>query len=957
MKSHFKKGTLIFAIFVLIMSSILPTLQPLAATENITITITQLSNDSQTVTGNGAPNGVVTILDKKSDTLGYGKTDATGKFSIQVSRALIYNEKIIIYISVNGKNEMSESLVTDDLAPKAPRLEGTETTHLDATLDITSLDYEKAIGNLVTAIVGGKKYETTLGAFGRATITLTTQAKIGDKIEITETNRHNGKVSPPTISYVTDGTPIYPALNFTKLITDETTQVTVECPIPVEYGERTIALVLSNGIILTKKVTLSYYRIKETFTIPPQPDGAKLTTYLIAPSGFNSVENSTYVTSSKIAIQLDYLDTTKQTITGNYTGEARAILDVNGTQYPNESKTKGQFSFAINEKIRSSLIKASVKLYNTSGYLAATQKVKPAIFQPVVLMPKENTITGRFDGELDYINLLVNGTETQNIYPDGSTFNYYIGNARYTSADDIIIQGYSDGRIVDKTKLAIMPNTAGSITIDGYTSSDTEITGSWKGDVATVAAMSYSNFISDKVKVDKNGHFLLTLDDYYKNTMYYIIAYDQYGHVLSKVRAIPSSNTIQADTYFIGKNQVTGLVKGDIKYVRLTVNSTYDVAYEFLPVNSDGTFSIPSSEIYSNTDVVFITGYNSNKDEVAKKQLFIRNETAEVDSFAINDSYITGSYTGAITAVNIVVNGQQYKNGSFSNGTFKFYAKDKKIKKDDKVFVQLFTGDTQVYESAVKITDPLKATITPFNIVTDRNILATYQNATVTRVSLLVDGITYNGGTVANGKVTFYALDKISKTSKNVTMLFYNTTNQLLLEQNISVINEPFVAAVNTFKLGDKNIIAIYKNSTVAKVSLVVDGTTYNGGTIANGAVTFYALDKIQSANESAIMYFYDGQDRLLGKQMVIFERSPFVANVTAFKLGDKNILATYKNRKVGRVSLTVDGVVYNGGTISDASITYYALDKIKASSKDISMQFYDPNDKLLLAQQITITK
>lgn len=821
MKSYFKRIVIVLAILGLTMSSILPTLHPLAATASQAhpITITNLTNASQTVTGTGEENSDVLLVSKTSDTLGYGKTDATGQFSISVSRKLVFDEPVKIYVTnVAGHTELLETNVLDDLAPKTPTIGSIN--HLDGFLGGIQSDYDYSEGNLITATVGDVVYTTIVGHFGQVEpIKLTTQPKIGEKVVVTETSKRNGKVSKPAITYVTDGIEEYPALKFDtyeKPLNSNSLQVTVYATSRTNHwGYYDVALVLGNGIILKKRVGKDdYYRISATFSIPPQPVGAKLTTYIISDGGYPSQETSIYV------------------------GEP-------------------------------------------------------------------------------------------------------------------------------------IPDTSGSITLDPYVAQDKQITGKWTGDVANVALQSsqyyygewHQNAAGTKIPVQADGLFSLPLDSSNtnlanENINYYIISYDKYGRVLNKVWIDPYSGyRLEADSYFIGKDSVTGKISGSqaIQYTSIDVNG---VSFPLEQVKKDRTFAIPAAGIIkSANDTVYIHTYNSSKKELTTHKLTIPQETLTADNYTVNDAYITGNYTGDATAVNISINGQQYKNGSLSKGTFKFYVNDKKIKKIDAVLVQLYNGNTQVAQTKLTIVEAFQATTAPFNIGTDKYISATYQNADVASVSLVVDGTTYHGGTIKDSTVTFYALDKISSTDQNVSLLFYNNQNKLLAEQKVTIEKKSFTASANTFKLDDKNIIANYQNGAVTKVSLVVDGVTYNGGTIANNTVTFYALDKIKSSNEKATMYFYNAQSKLLGQTNVAFEKRPFSVILTPFKLGDKNILVSYKNRNVAKVSLTVDGIAYNGGTIADGTISYYALDKIKADSKDVSMQFYDLNNQLLLQQALVITK
>ncbi|KGL39279.1 hypothetical protein BMT55_09645 [Listeria newyorkensis] len=139
--------------------------------------------------------------------------------------------------------------------------------------------------------------------------------------------------------------------------------------------------------------------------------------------------------------------------------------------------------------------------------------------------------------------------------------------------------------------------------------------------------------------------------------------------------------------------------------------------------------------------------------------------------------------------------------------------------------------------------------------VGDMYITGTYTGP-ATALSVDVNGKRYYGGDIANGTFKFYVADKNLKAGDVVIVNFYDSSKQIRTSVQVQVY-EPLKVTVADYKIGDGYLTGTYNNN-VAKVGLVVDGTKYWGGTVANGTVRFYAADKIRTADAEAIMNFYD---------------------------------------------------------------------------------------------------
>ncbi|MBC1798580.1 cell envelope integrity protein TolA [Listeria booriae] len=250
----------------------------------------------------------------------------------------------------------------------------------------------------------------------------------------------------------------------------------------------------------------------------------------------------------------------------------------------------------------------------------------------------------------------------------------------------------------------------------------------------------------------------------------------------------------------------------------------------------------------------------------AQKQLTEKETKVEVTgkghTFILQqDRYLTGTYTGDVTSMSVDVNGKRYYGGTVKNGEFNFYAFDKIFKETDKVVVNLHGADKSIQTSfAITVKVPTKITQNAYKLK-DSNITGTFNNTDITKMNIVVNGKTYWGGTVANGEFKFYVLDKITNPTDEAVLNFYGANNELIVSKNLT-ITAPVVTSGEitsaTLAVGDKNIVGTITGD-IKSLGVIIDGTTYNGGTIAaDGTFKFYVADKKFTADSIITIIGYD---------------------------------------------------------------------------------------------------
>ncbi|WAO22705.1 immunoglobulin-like domain-containing protein [Paenilisteria newyorkensis] len=254
--------------------------------------------------------------------------------------------------------------------------------------------------------------------------------------------------------------------------------------------------------------------------------------------------------------------------------------------------------------------------------------------------------------------------------------------------------------------------------------------------------------------------------------------------------------------------------------------------------------------------------------------------TVKTDAFTIGtDKYVTGTYTGDVARISLFQDGVEYKGATVKNGTFSFYAADKKIKKDQTIIMTAYDKyGKELAQEKVTFVVPTEGKITPneMTIPGDKNITGTYTDD-VKSVVVTVNGTVYKGGTVANGEFKFYSQDKIKAATDKVTIQAFDSVGKLLDTKTVKIKAPVVVTAgditLDTYTVGDKNITGMYTGD-VKSVVVTVNGAAYKGGTFnADGTFKFYALDKIKSADDVIAIQAFDKAGKVLDTQTINIQK------------------------------------------------------------------------------------
>ncbi|MBC1406014.1 cell wall-associated (serine) protease, partial [Listeria welshimeri] len=160
----------------------------------------------------------------------------------------------------------------------------------------------------------------------------------------------------------------------------------------------------------------------------------------------------------------------------------------------------------------------------------------------------------------------------------------------------------------------------------------------------------------------------------------------------------------------------------------------------------------------------------------------------------------------------------------------------------------------------------------------------------------------------------------------------------------------------------DKNVTGTFTGDVVA-IGLVYDGTEYRGGTVSNGTYSFYALNTIKDKTKTAKMYGYDRNGNRIATAAIALRDANDssggigTGTITASEFmihRDKSITGTYTGDVVS-IGLVYDGTEYRGGTVSNGSYSFYALNTVTDKTKTARIYGYDRNGNRIATAAVSL--
>ena len=289
------------------------------------------------------------------------------------------------------------------------------------------------------------------------------------------------------------------------------------------------------------------------------------------------------------------------------------------------------------------------------------------------------------------IRVTVNGTEYVGgtIKADGS-FTFYVRDKVKALTDKVSVTAYNKAGVALVSRSVNITESAigkGTITANDYqVAVDSNLVGTYTGDVKSVRVfVEGTEYKGGSLNTD--GTFRFYLRDKVKNVNQPVVVkgYDVYGNEIAtntvKLKAqVPGVGQIIPTPYVLTTDYyVTGTYKGDVRKIRVFVDGK---EYSGGTIYVDGTFKFYARDkIKAATKEVKIIAYDADGKVTGESIIPIvgpekASGTMTPKDFTVGvDKTITGSFTGDVKKMKVVVDGTEFSGGTISkDGTFSFYA-------------------------------------------------------------------------------------------------------------------------------------------------------------------------------------------------------------------------------------------------------------------------------------------
>ncbi|MDT1959342.1 DUF5011 domain-containing protein [Carnobacterium divergens] len=431
------------------------------------------------------------------------------------------------------------------------------------------------------------------------------------------------------------------------------------------------------------------------------------------------------------------------------------------------------------------------------------------------------------------------------------------------------------------------PPVTGSIKANDFTVGDSNITGTYAGDVAKLRL--YINGVSVAWGGNlENGKFTFYAanQNISATDIVTMNAYDKNDKLLQenapvKVNNATVSGSISPAEYSIGNAEITGNYTGDVAKARVTINGQAQ-GFGGSFNNGQFTYYVGAGKIKAG-DVVTITAYDKN-DKVldANKPVKIKaaatQGTISPAEYSVGDTEITGSYTGDVAKARVTINGKaQAWGGSFNNGRFTYYVGSGKIKAGDVVTITAYDKNDKVLDAnkAVNIKSAAtQGTISPAEYsVGDTEITGSY-TGDVAKARVTINGKAQAwGGSFNNGRFTYYVGSGKIKAGDTVTITAYDKSDKVLDSNKVVKIKAVVQGTISpsVYNVGETTIKGSYTGDIVRARVLINGEPQAWGGTFSGGSFSYYiGAGKIKAGDNVKIVGYSEDNSELSTKVVTV---------------------------------------------------------------------------------------
>ncbi|MHC5251466.1 immunoglobulin-like domain-containing protein [Listeria kieliensis] len=397
---------------------------------------------------------------------------------------------------------------------------------------------------------------------------------------------------------------------------------------------------------------------------------------------------------------------TKENITEGMMGDVNTVtINHLPSKVPDNKKTPvkytGNVSY-VNGDVRS-LVPATINVTNNA------QPASEGTIIPDTFTIGDTNITGKYTGDVKTLRLYINGVSVAwgGSLQDGK-FTFYAGNQKITANDKLTMNAYDkDNNLLQENVPVNVKEEAaatGSINPAMYTPGDTNITGTYTGNVAHAKLFVNGNYVS------AGGDFSNGVFTYYAGGKIkagdkaYLVAMDKTGKELDRkdIKINASSTTtgsINPSAYTEGENTISGSYTGDVALMHLLVNGK-SISWGGTLSNGSFSYYVKAGTIKAG-DIVTLEAYDQNNNKLDSKRVQVNGKvtSGSIDSatYKLGETTIKGTFSGDIVVAKVYINGvAQAWGGEFGGGGFSYYVGKNKIKAGDNVAIEGYDKDTKL---------------------------------------------------------------------------------------------------------------------------------------------------------------------------------------------------------------------------------------------------------------------
>ncbi|MGX7174663.1 immunoglobulin-like domain-containing protein, partial [Enterococcus ratti] len=196
-------------------------------------------------------------------------------------------------------------------------------------------------------------------------------------------------------------------------------------------------------------------------------------------------------------------------------------------------------------------------------------------------------------------------------------------------------------------------------------------------------------------------------------------------------------------------------------------------------------------KITKGTKIVKVESFDETGKVTGTREITIQTPKLTVENYTLGQEYIKGQTVGETKQFKLLVDGKEFKPGFkfLENNQFEVYAKNKVYSNSKKVVLKVLNNEgIEIATQEVAVQQPALE-VNYYKVNTDY-ITGTY-TGDVKKFKLIVDGQEYFPGfkLLANNQFEVYAKNKVSASSKSITLVSLDAQGKEVQRQAVSLMN------------------------------------------------------------------------------------------------------------------------------------------------------------------------